>query len=587
VIRHFVLRINVPLMHSNNIDKNIRGPVRNSRKNRNTQQQGVPPRNDNSGHLVQCICSSYSDDHNGKDRSLWNMYHKLQLRLRCCGLSNSTDALQYAMDRTPVTPNQNDPVNNSRSRNSLTSKPTRLNVKVANLVEADEDVIVSESVTSDHAFIELVWRERLLGMNLLLNDDSGLLKVVNFPRGSQARVVCERRGFDSDAFKGATIFAVNGTQYDDQEEIFESLKHPARPKTISFRLADTKDAERLRKVLEMHQTLIEVAPDEREFKFREVNFFDEGDLGILFQPTNDNVGLVVSGFVEGSDGIVLAAERSGDVLLGDLLTHINNETVIRPDGDGLTLAMKLLGSSAIIRPLLLTFADPYLHNVDIQKVDVAPGSDCGGGPSELVLNETNEGGKRRVLVTGFTNISGMAERCGVLIGDQLVFVNGLPVGAGCRWLDAPSSPSLKEVMDMLSHGGFYPIGLTFARRQQQNVSRWSVSTDEFLDSEAETICVTASSQDRLGMLLMQMENGDIVVTDFQGVPGIFQQALERCKQKNGSINLAVESINGQIVPSYLSIDIVLNALNRSWATSGSTLLTLCDDEQKYWLMSNV
>ena len=457
-----------------------------------------------------------------------------------------------------------------------------------NLVEADDDVIVSESVASDHAFVELVWRERLpLGMNLLMNDDSGLLKVVDFPRGSQARLVCERRGFDSDAFKGASIVAVNGTQYDDQEELFESLKHPARPKTIRFRLADTDDAERLRKFLEMYKTSIDAAPEEREFRFRIVNFLDEGDLGILFKATADNVGLVVSGFVEGTGGIVLAAERSGDVKLGDLLTHVNDDVVIRLDGDGLSLAMKLLESSAIGRPLSLTFAEPFLHIVEIRKVDNAPGLDCGGGPTELMFDETNEGGKRRVSITGFTSVSGMAERSGVLIGDQLVFVNGLPVGIGCRWLDAPSSPSLKEVMDMLSNDGFYPIGLTFARRVQQNLSRWALSTDEFSDSDAETICVTASSQDRLGILLSQMDNGDITVSDFQGVPGIFQRAMEKYKRKNGKLNLAVESINGQIVPSYSSIDIVRNALNRSWTNSETTLLTLCDDEQKKWLMSKV
>ena len=169
------------------------------------------------------------------------------------------------------------------------------------LVEADEDVIVSENAATEQAFIELVWRERLpLGMNLLMNDDSGLLKVVDFPRGSQARVVCERRGFDSDAFKGAMIVAVNGTQYDDQEELFEALKHPARPKTIRFRLADTEDAERLRKFLDMYKTSDAVAPIKREFGFRKVKFVDEGDLGILFKATYDNVGLVVSGFVEGS-----------------------------------------------------------------------------------------------------------------------------------------------------------------------------------------------------------------------------------------------------------------------------------------------
>lgn len=482
-----------------------------------------------------------------------------------------------------------------QQRDVLSSNPnSRCSVCVScltlqnNLVEADDDVIVSESVTSDHAYVELVWRERLpLGMNLLMNDDSGLLKVVDFPRGSQARVVCERRGFDSDAFKGATIVAVNGTLYEDQEELFESLKNPARPKTIRFRLADTDDAERLRKFLESYKASTQVAPDKREFRFRKVNFLDEGDLGILFKATNDNVGLVVNGFVEGSGGIVLAAERSGDVILGDLLTHINDEIVIKPDGDGVTLAMRLLESSAIARPLSLTFAEPFLHDVQIHRVDNAPGLDCGGGPSELIFNETNECGKRRVAITGFTSVSGMAERCGVLIGDQLVFINGLPVGAGCRWLDAPSSPSLKEVMDMICNDGFYPIGLTFARRQQQNVSRWAVSTDEFSDAEAETICVTASSQDRLGILLGQMDNGDITVADFQGVPGLFQQAMEKCKQRSGSLNLAVESINGQIVPSYASIDIVRNALNRSWTTSETTLLILCDDEQKKWLMAKV
>ena len=45
------------------------------------------------------------------------------------------------------------------------------------LVEAMEDESAKE--------VELVWREHLpLGMNLLMNDDSGLLKVVDFPRGS-------------------------------------------------------------------------------------------------------------------------------------------------------------------------------------------------------------------------------------------------------------------------------------------------------------------------------------------------------------------------------------------------------------------
>jgi hypothetical protein len=425
-------------------------------------------------------------------------------------------------------------------------------------------------------------------MNLLMNDDSGLLKVVDFPRGSQARVVCERRGFDSDAFKGATIVAVNGSHYEDQEELFEVLKHPGRPKTIRFRLADTEDAERLRKFLEMYKTTPTVDPEQRDFKLRKAHFIDEGDLGLEFKPSADNLGLVVSGFVEGEGGIILAAERSGDVVPGDLLTHINDQQVLRPEGVcGVSHAMKLLESTASVRPLSLTFAEPYMHNVMIQQVEDVPGVDCNGSPDELIFGASLEGDRRRILINGFTNVSGMAERCGVLIGDHLVFVNGLPVGAGCRWLDTPSTPTLKEVLDMLNNDAFYPIGLTFARRQQRKVSRWSLSSDEFSDSEAETICVTARSQVRIGILLDQMDNGDVTVSDFQGVPGIFQQAMEPYKSKNGSICLAVDSINGQFVPSYSSIEIVRNALKRSWMSNETTQLILCDDEQKKWLLSNL
>lgn len=53
------------------------------------------------------------------------------------------------------------------------------------LVEADDDDIMEAPTAVDRMKIELVWRERLpLGMSLLMNDESGLLKVVEFPRGS-------------------------------------------------------------------------------------------------------------------------------------------------------------------------------------------------------------------------------------------------------------------------------------------------------------------------------------------------------------------------------------------------------------------
>lgn len=443
-------------------------------------------------------------------------------------------------------------------------------------------------LSSDHSFVELVWRERLpLGMNLLMNDDSGLLKVVDFPRGSQARVVCDRRGFDPEAFKGATIVGVNGSVYEDQEELFDSLKDSGRPKTIRFKLPDTEDAERLRRFLEGHKHTPTAPIVPREFRFRNVLFQTEGELGIEFKPSMDNIGLVVKRFVEGLGGIVLAAERSGDVAIGDLLTHINDKPLLYGDEDGISLAIALLESNARNRPLQLTFTDPYMSLIRVNKVIEDPGVDCSGGPFELILNERVEIGKRRVFIEGFNNVSGMAELGGVLIGDHLVFVNGLPVGAGCRWLDAPSAPTLKEVLNMLKNETFYPIGLTFARRQQQRVHRWKLgTTDDFSDSEAETICVTADSYERIGILIDQLDNGDIVVSDFQAVPGVFQRAIGRCSSDRNVTGHSFEAINNELVPSYATKDIVLNAISRSWKSNETTQLLLCDDEQKRWLLLN-
>ena len=124
VIRHFVFRINVPIVHE---CKNAGVQVGNNPKNKktcDTQQQHVQQRNKNTEHLVQYICSSYCDHDvgNNEDRlKLWTMYHKLQLRLRC-GSSKCTDALRYAIDEK-----QNDrSVNSSARRNHPTSPSVKL-----------------------------------------------------------------------------------------------------------------------------------------------------------------------------------------------------------------------------------------------------------------------------------------------------------------------------------------------------------------------------------------------------------------------------------------------------------------------------
>jgi hypothetical protein len=328
----------------------------------------------------------------------------------------------------------------------------------AELVEADDNVVMTAESTNDQDLIELVWRERLpLGINLLMNDNDAKIKVVDFPRGSQARVVCEKRHLDPDLFKGAMIVAVNGTAFDDQEGLVDALTDPGRPMTIQFRVAQSEEAERVRKFVEGGSNGEEPATrdttgglsndgDEgsrpRAFSRREVVFSEPGELGIEFESSPDCFGLIVSSFIEGDGGIVLAAERTSKIRQGDLLTHVNDKLVVGLDNDGRSRSLKALEESSDRRPLVLTFVKFYLFREEIAK---PTGVDINGGPHELSLTETTlENGQRRVCITGFNPVSGMAESGGILIGDHLVFVNAVPFGAGCRWLGESPLPSIEE-----------------------------------------------------------------------------------------------------------------------------------------------
>jgi len=466
------------------------------------------------------------------------------------------------------------------------------------LVEADEKVIVRETVSENQKFVELVWRERLpLGMNLLMNDESGQLKVVDFPRGSQARLVCEKRGYDPELFKGARLVAVNGFEYDDQDELFDALKDPSRPKTVQFELASEVDAERVRKFVEGSSSAQKSADQEeqsgeseREYKLRDFVFDQLGEVGIEFSSSLDYFGLVVRGFMEGDGGIVLAAERSGKVTVGDLLIKINGELAISTDGGGKTQAFKLLEKAADIRPLCLTFARPYLYREIIETPPGTTNASSDGGPSELVLGEQtlDEDGSKRIVLKGFEHISGKAESSGILIGDHLVFVNGLPVGAGCRWLGVSPSPTLAEVNEMLKTEASYPMGLTFARPRQDvdGGGRWSpVRSHAIADDECDTTCVTVDRCGQLGCVFEQKRNSDIQVVDFESVPGVFQLAMRKHRDPNTDKlrYLSVDSLNGQFVPSYATKDMVKNAISRSWKSDGRVEMWLCDDRQKRWI----
>ena len=437
----------------------------------------------------------------------------------------------------------------------------------------------------DEGLVELVWRKNLpLGMNLLMNDDSGRLKVVDFPRGSQARTVCAEKEMEPDIFKGSTIVAVNGSRYEFQEDLFEALKNPARPKSILFELANPEDAERVKNFVEgsrsrtrksTTRTSEEAKP--RAFSANEVVFSDDKEIGLEFVTTLDDSGLAVKEFLEGEDGIVLAAEKDGSIHRGDILTHINGKLSLGEGGAGRKRALALLEEEGHVRPLRLTFARPYLFHQLFEKS--ANGIADLGGPMELKLNEK----KKRIVVQGFENVSGAAESGGVLIGDHLIFINGQPVGAGCLLVGQYQPPDLSEIYSTLREPSNFPAALTFARPKQRTASRWMATNEKFAVEDADTICITVNTYDQIGCVFKSERNMDITVSDLFAVPGPIQLAMRQYCGSDSTVELAIESVNAQFVPSYASTSIMMNAMNRSWSTNGKVEVVFCDDEGREWL----
>lgn len=375
-------------------------------------------------------------------------------------------------------------------------------------MEADSSVITATVPDKDEGLVELVWKERLpLGMNLLLNDTSGRLKIVDFPRGSQARSVCMDRGINPIVFNGSTIVAVNGTRYEVKQQLFEALKDPIRPKAILFKLANAEDAERIKRFVagskdgaEKNSTAERKGQNDRvtDFAINAVNFTESGELGIEFSSSPDNFALVVNSLHKCSDGIVFAAEREG-VCVGDLLSHINGQLVFGGSGAGKSKALSLLQAIGSDRPLVLSFVKPYLVKKLFEKASEILADS--GGPEEFNLEERElSSGTKRVVVRGFNDMAGSAETGGVFIGDHLIFVNGTPVGAGCRLLGELTSPNLQEVYEMLHNKQNYPIGLTFAREKKElQANRWTtIGSPQFDVESAETICITSDNFEQLG-----------------------------------------------------------------------------------------
>lgn len=150
--------------------------------------------------------------------------------------------------------------------------------------------------------------------------------------------------------------------------------------------------------------------------------------------------MVVSEFLKGSE------DKYPGIESNYLLSHVNGKYVLGDNGSGKEEALRLLEIDGASRPLSLGFVRPYLYNVVIEK-----GTTFFGGPSELVLSEVkpaedSSSKENKIVLQGFSRTEGAAESGKVFVGDNLVFINGIPVGAGCRLTDGRKAkcPSLGE-----------------------------------------------------------------------------------------------------------------------------------------------
>ena len=128
--------------------------------------------------------------------------------------------------------------------------------------------------------------------------------------------------------------------------------------------------------------------------------------------------------------------------------HINKKVVLGENGDGKQNALSLLEEIGMQRPLDLGFVKPYLFNIVLEK-DGRPENESFGGPLELVFTEaksSTNSNENRIVLKGYAQAEGSCETGGVLVGDNLCFINGIPVGAGCRLLkNSDPSPKLSEL----------------------------------------------------------------------------------------------------------------------------------------------
>ena len=320
-----------------------------------------------------------------------------------------------------------------------------------------------------------------------------------------------------------TLVAIK--QKNEQTDILSALKEPGRPKSINFLLANDEAKEKVKRFVN-GQTEDETSGDSSLshdedngglFVVNEVVINEHKLVGLKLGKSIDGFSLLMKGYT-GSSVNMMSAQRAGKVSTGDVLSHVQGQIVLGEKGAGQDRALSIL-ETVKETPLSLGFVKPYLTLIKFQKLD----GDI-GGPEELLFTEKKtELGSTRVVLKGLQDIDGIAESRGVFIGDHLIFVNSIPVGAGCRISKSPP-PQLTEVYAMLQKEENYPIALTFARPSQK-IERRNASYSLDINS-AESLCVTGHSYHQLGFKLKTgRDRGEILVESFHAVKGMIMCVL--------------------------------------------------------------
>ena len=130
---------------------------------------------------------------------------------------------------------------------------------------------------------------------------------------------------------------------------------------------------------------------------------------------------------------------------------------------------------------------------------------------------------------------------------------------------------------------YTPLALTFARaqaKQTSTVKTYLTSSPLSLDIEsAYTFSIPAADYSHLGCKFVTGMNGvDVVVKDMSGVDGPFQRQMNASKQP--FIGCKLESVDGEVVPSYVNSQLIVNAMKRRWAANGRVELTFCNETHR-------